>query len=55
VALAPGQTKQVTFRLGRQNFGFYNEQGQFVVEPGQFNVWVGDSSTGGVRSTFQVQ
>ena len=31
VTLAPGQTKTVTFTLGRQNFGFYNDQGQFVV------------------------
>jgi beta-glucosidase len=54
VTLAPGQTKKVSFRLSRQNLGFYNEQGQFVVEPGQFDVWVGDSSVGGMRSTFQV-
>jgi beta-glucosidase len=54
VTLAPGETKKVTFRLGRQNLGFYNEQGQFVVEPGQFDVWIGDSSVGGVHSTFQV-
>ena len=46
VTLAPGQTKTVTFTLGPQNLGFYNEQGQFVVEPGPFDVWVGDSSVG---------
>src|SRR6202012_3029536 len=34
VTLAPGQTKTVTFTLGPQNLGFYNEQGQFGVEPG---------------------
>jgi beta-glucosidase len=46
VTLAPGQTKTVTFTLGPQNLGFYNEQGQFVVEPGPFDLWVGDSSVG---------
>ena len=46
VTLAPGQTKTVTFTLGPQNLGFYDEQGQFVVEPGPFDVWVGDSSVG---------
>jgi beta-glucosidase len=55
VTLAKGQTKTVSFTLGRQNLGFYNEQGQFVVEPGQFDVWVGDSSVGGMHSMFQVQ
>jgi beta-glucosidase len=58
VTLAPGQTKTVTFTLGPQNLGFYNEQGQFVVEPGPFDLWVGDSSVGtgltgpGLHTTF---
>jgi beta-glucosidase len=54
VTLAPGQTQTATFRLGTQNLGFYNDQGQFVVEPGPFDVWVGDSSVGGLHSTFTV-
>jgi beta-glucosidase len=54
VTLLPGHTKSVTFRLGRQNLGFYNEQGQFVVDPGPFDVWVGDSSVGGMHGTFTV-
>jgi len=55
VTLSPGQADTVKFTLGRQNFGFYNEQGQFVVEPGQFDLWVGDSSDAGMHSTFTVQ
>ena len=57
VTLAPGQSKTVTFTLGRQNFGFYNEQGQFGVEPGTFNLWVSDSSDVGTLtpSTFTVK
>jgi beta-glucosidase len=54
VALAPRQTKTVTFTLGSQNLGFYTEQGQFVVEPGPFDAWVGDSSVGGLPSTFEI-
>ena len=46
VTLTPGETKTVTFTLGPQNLGFYNEQGRFVVEPGPFDLWVGDSSVG---------
>ena len=30
----------MTFTLSRQNLGFYNDQGHFVVEPGPFNLWV---------------
>ena len=56
VTLAPGQSKTVTFTLGRQNLGFYNEQGQFVVQPGPFDRWVSDSSDVGTLtpSTFTV-
>ena len=58
VTLAPGQTKKVTFTLGPQNLGYYNNQGQFVVQPGPFDLWVGDSSVGeglnapGLHTTF---
>jgi beta-glucosidase len=57
VTLAPGQSKTVTFTLGRQNLGFYNDQGQFVVEPGPFDLWVSDSSDVGTLtpSTFTVK
>ena len=55
VTLAPGQTRTVTFTLGPQQIGYYNNQGQFVVEPGSFDVWVGDSSTGGLQSLFTVR
>jgi beta-glucosidase len=55
LTLAPGQSHRVTFQLNGQNFGYYNEAGQFLVQPGPFDVWVGDSSVGGLHSTFTVQ
>jgi beta-glucosidase len=54
VSLNAGQTKTVTFTLSRQNFGFYNDQGQFVIEPGLFHMFVGDSSDGSGAATFTV-
>ncbi|HKB29576.1 MAG TPA: fibronectin type III-like domain-contianing protein [Streptosporangiaceae bacterium] len=54
VTLASGQSRTVTFKLGPQNLGFYNNQGQFGVEPGGFDVYVGDSSVGGLRAQFNV-
>ncbi len=53
--LAPGASTTVKFRLGRQNLGFYNDQGQFVVEPGTVHLWVGDSSTGGQQSQLTLR
>ncbi|HEY2576381.1 MAG TPA: glycoside hydrolase family 3 N-terminal domain-containing protein [Streptosporangiaceae bacterium] len=55
VTLAPGQTKTVTFTVGRDQVGFYNNSGQFEVDPGAVSVYVGDNSTGGLRGQFPVQ
>jgi beta-glucosidase len=58
VTLAPGQTKTVTFTLGPQNLGYYDNNGRYVVQPGPFDLWVGDSSAGvgldspGLHTTF---
>ncbi len=54
VSLPAGKSTTVTFTLNRQNFGFYNDQGQFVIEPGQLHLWVEDSSVGGNETTFNV-
>src|ERR1022692_2763719 len=55
VTLRPGQAQTVTFTLGPANLGFYNNQGQFAVEPGGFDVYVGDSSVGGLHDQFTVR
>ena len=35
VTLAPGEKRTVTFTLDRSDFGFYDNRGKFVVEPGK--------------------
>jgi beta-glucosidase len=55
VSLAPGQTRTVTFTIGRSQYGFYDNNANFVVEPGAFDVWVGDSSVGGVQGGFTIR
>jgi beta-glucosidase len=55
VSLKPGQTRTVTFTLGPANLGYYNDQGQFTVEPGGFDVYIGDSSVGGLHGHFTVR
>jgi len=44
VTLRPGQERTVTFTLGPSQLGLWNADEHFVVEPGVFDVWVGDSS-----------
>jgi beta-glucosidase len=55
VTLGPGQTRTVTFTLGPATLGFYDNQGQFGVEPGQVDVYVGDSSAGGLHGQFSIR
>ena len=55
VTLAPHETKTVTFRLDRSDVGFYDNEGNFVVEPGEIDVYVGDSSKATMTKSFTVQ
>jgi beta-glucosidase len=51
VTLAPGATKTLRFSLNRTDLRFWGDR-DWVVEPGEFDVWVATSSTGGERKTF---
>jgi beta-glucosidase len=55
VTLAPGQRRTVSFTLDRGDFGFYDNSGRFVVEPGVIDVYAGDSSTAELTRSFTVR
>ncbi len=44
IALVPGETRTVTFSLDPAELGFYNNDLEYVVEPGDFDVMVGPDS-----------
>ncbi len=44
IALNPGETKTVTFRLTPRDLSIYDQSNRFVVEPGTFTIMVGSSS-----------
>ena len=54
VTLTPGQTKTVSFTLNRNDVAFYANSGRFVVEPGQIDVYVGDSSKATLSKSLTV-
>jgi beta-glucosidase len=54
VTLAPGQTRAVTFTLDKSDFGFYDNSGKFVVEPGKIDVYAGNSSKADMTKSFTV-
>ncbi|MDT0687161.1 beta-glucosidase BglX [Autumnicola psychrophila] len=54
VQIAKGETKTVNFTLTEKEWGFYNAQGEYVVEPGEFQILVGGSSVEGLQASFNL-
>jgi beta-glucosidase len=54
VTLAPGEQRTVTFKIDRSDFGFYDNSGRFVVEPGRIDLYAGNSSKATMRQSFTV-
>ena len=55
VTLKAGESKTVNFKLNKEALGFYNNDGKFVIEPGDFNVFVGGSSVTELETIFEVK
>ncbi|MGH2798037.1 MAG: beta-glucosidase BglX [Thermoleophilaceae bacterium] len=55
VTLEPGETRTVSFTLDKSDFGFYDNRGKFVVEPGQIDVYAGNSSSAEMTRSFTVR
>jgi beta-glucosidase len=45
VHLKKGETKELSFALTTNDLGFYTNNGDFVIEPGEFEIYIGGSST----------
>ncbi len=55
VDIKAGDTKTITFTLNKTTLGFYNNQGEYIVEPGDFKVFVGGSSYTSLDAEFQLE
>ncbi|MDR1513977.1 MAG: glycoside hydrolase family 3 C-terminal domain-containing protein [Propionibacteriaceae bacterium] len=55
VELAPGESKRVTFQLHADRTAFTGLAGKRIVEPGEFQLWIGRSLTDlPLESTFRI-
>jgi beta-glucosidase len=54
VTLKPGETRKVEFTLGPYDFSLWNEDMREVVEPGLFDIMVGNSSAALKTSTLEI-
>jgi len=55
VTLKPGQSQTLKFPLGNKELGFYNRDMKWVVEPGEFEVYVGNSSEAPKATSFFIR
>ena len=55
LTLEPGQTETVTFALHTNELGFYNQEMEYVTEPGEFHLWVGQNAAEGLQGSFEVK
>lgn len=55
VSLQAGEAQTVHFVLPVQALGFIGPEMRYLVEPGEFTLWVGPDSTGGLSTTIEVR
>ncbi|MGF7155408.1 glycoside hydrolase family 3 N-terminal domain-containing protein [Novosphingobium gossypii] len=49
VTLEPGESRTVRFTLARDDLRFVGQGNRWIAEPGVFDIWVGQSSQGGLH------
>lgn len=51
---APGEEKKICFTLGLRELGFYNAKGEFILEPGKFEIYVGSDCYAEQKTVIEV-
>jgi len=55
VKLNPGENQVVEFELSAKDLAFYNAEGVWKAEPGDFLLWVGTNSEEGIQGEFTLK
>jgi beta-glucosidase len=55
IDLKKGETKIITFTLTDKELGFFDNDGNYLVEAGTFKIMIGGSSDKGLESSFELQ
>lgn len=54
VSLGSGETKKVTFSIKAADFGLWNDQNKFAIEPAQVTVWISPDSARGMPVSLEI-
>lgn len=55
IELDINESKTISFHLTENELGFYNNDGAYIIEPGNFEVFVGGSSYAELKSEFSLE
>ena len=55
IMLNAGESRTIRFQLDESAFGFYDNNGKWTVEPGDFDVMVGGNSADGLKGKITIQ
>jgi beta-glucosidase len=55
ITLRPGETQTVSFTLTPNELGAYDAEGQWIVQPGQFQLWICKDSASGDPASFELE
>lgn len=54
IYLNPGEVAEIKIDLSTKSLGFHNPEMNFVVEPGAYHLWLGNSSVDGSKLEFEI-
>ena len=55
VELQPGAERRVSFQVAVRELGCTGAAGSYIVEPGDFRLWIGSNSSSGLEAGFEVR
>ncbi len=55
ILLQPGETRNVSFEITPNELGAYSADGQWIVQPGEFQVWICPNSAAGHPAEFELE
>jgi beta-glucosidase len=54
ILLQPGESRDVAFSLAANDFGYYDTKGNWLVEPGKYQLWLAKDSASGQPVEFEL-
>ena len=55
ILLQPGESRNVSFTLTAKQLGYYDAKGNWLVEPGKYQLWIASDSASGEPAAFSLE